>query len=77
MGGILTIEDISLFWTAFKMAPIGTLMVTGVLVVEMMTNLPEVLHFLFDAFVDLYLHLLVAAHWHVQRCRHILLAAWW
>ena len=55
----------------------GTFMDTGVVVVELMTNLPEVLHFLFDVFVDLYLHLLVVAHWYVQRCRHILMAVWW
>ena len=77
MGGIVTIEDINLFWAAFKVAPIGTLKVTGVLVVEMMTILPDVLHFLFDVFVDLYLRLLIEAHWHVQRCRHILLALCW
>ena len=77
MSGILTLDDISLFWASFKVAPIGTLMDTVVLVVELMTKLPEVLHLLFHVFVDVYLHLLVGAHRYVQRCRPILMAVWW
>ena len=79
MGGLLTVDDISLFWSALQVAPLAVLMDTGVLVVQwvQVVEPSEVLHFLGAVLLAVFLDLLTVAYFCVDRCRNMLRAALW